>query len=254
VKVPIALIGTDLVLDSVGTPQNFRIDSTSAKLFQKITIVDRNLVLLPVAGFSGKRTITLTSTVGNIEKTIQIPLIILPEPAVKPTFTPNNSRLTTVAWNASPNATSYSMFINGKRSCSTTFSSCKISRIIGPKSDIVIVANGGDSTFSQKVSADFKSNAIVEVTRVLGASRIKKSLSAVDITELNKVVSLVKNEGFQTVVISQITRSKNTQALDDARILAMKKYVQDKVGNTKVNFEVVPASSRTTLNILSVKS
>jgi hypothetical protein len=27
-----------------------------------------------------------------------------------------------------------------------------------------------------------------------------------------------------------------------------------RVGNTKVNFEVVPASSRTTLNILSVKS
>jgi len=242
------------LLDSIGAPLNFSIDSRSAMMIEKVKLVDRNIVFMPVIGFSGKHTVSLTVTNGGVQQVIQIPLVVLPEPASKPSFTPSNSRLSTVTWNASPNATSYSVFINGKKSCSTKLSSCRISRIVGPKTEIVVVSNGGDSTVSQKVSADFKSNTVLEVARIVSASSIKKSFSVTDINLLNKVVNLVKNEGFQTVVISQITRSKKNQAIDEARILSIQNYLQDKVGKNKVAFEVVPATSRTVLNTISVKS
>jgi hypothetical protein len=253
-KVAISQIGTELLMDSFGAPLNFSIDAKSAMMIEKVKLVDRNLVFIPTLGFSGKHMVSVTVTNGSVQQVIQIPLVVLPEPASKPSFTPSNSRLSTVTWSTSPNATSYSIFINGKKSCTTKLSSCRISRIVGPKTEIVVVANGGDSTVSQKVSAEFKSNTVLEVARIVGVSSIKQSLSSADINLLNRVVTLVKNEGFRTVVISQITRSKMNQALDKARILSIQNYVQEKVGKTKVTFEIVPASTFTTLNIISVKS
>jgi hypothetical protein len=230
-----------------------QLDENSKKFIADVKVVDGKLVLTPITGFSGKKTVTATITENGIDRVIQIPLTVLPEPVLKPVTTPSNTGKTTIKWSTSPNATSYSVFINGKKSCTASLSYCAISRVIGPKSEVTVIANGADSTVSQKVSADFKSNAPIEIARIVGSSRIKSSLSSVDITALYKVVNLIKGEGFQTVVISQVTKSKKTQALDDARILAIQKFIQDKAGTTKVKFEIVPASARTTLNVISVK-
>jgi hypothetical protein len=234
-------------------PSGVQIDELSKKIIAEVKVVDGKLVLTPATGFSGKKTVTVTITENGIDRIIQIPLTVLPESVEKPITTPSNSGKSTIKWSASPNATSYSVIINGKKSCSTTINSCSIPRIVGPKTEILVIANGGDSTVSQKVTAEFKLNTSVQVTRLVGTTNIKKSLSSVDITALYKVISLIKSEGFQTVVISQVTKSKKTQALDDARIIAIQKFVQDKVGSSKVKFEVVPASSRTNLNVISVK-
>jgi hypothetical protein len=63
----------------------------------------------------------------------------------------------------------------------------------------------------------------------------------------------VKDQGFETIVISEITTTKKTAALAAARIAAIKKYIDDKTGSRKITFEIVPPASRTNFNNISVK-
>jgi hypothetical protein len=70
---------------------------------------------------------------------------------------------------------------------------------------------------------------------------------------LDKVIALVKAQGFGTVVISQITTTKKTEAAAAARIASIKRYIDSKLGSTQVEFQVVPPLSRTYLSTVSVK-
>jgi hypothetical protein len=78
-------------------------------------------------------------------------------------------------------------------------------------------------------------------------------LSKVDTKALDKVLTLIKTQGFETIVISEITTTKKTAPLAAARIIAIKKYIEDRVGTREITFEVVPAASRTYFNNISVK-
>jgi hypothetical protein len=54
-------------------------------------------------------------------------------------------------------------------------------------------------------------------------------------------------------VISEITTTKKTAPLAAARIAAIKKYIDDKTGSRDITFEIVPATSRTYFNNISIK-
>jgi hypothetical protein len=70
---------------------------------------------------------------------------------------------------------------------------------------------------------------------------------------LDKVIALIRTQGFGTVVISEISTTKKTEALAAARIAAIKKYIDEKTGSRAITFEVVPAASRTYFNNISLK-
>ena len=234
-------------------PPVLTLDANSVKFIAEVKIVEGKLVLIPETGFSGKRTVTVTITQNGAERFVQIPLIVLPEPVAKPVLTPTTVRKSIIRWSASDNAETYSVFLNSKRVCATAATTCSVSRLLGPDSRVEVLSNGGDRTVSDRVKAEFKQNNAVVVTRIVSATITKRALTKVDTKALDKVISLIKSQGFGTIVISEITTTKKTAALAAARIAVIKKYISSKSGSEKINFEVVPAASRTYFNNISVK-
>ena len=210
-------------------------------------------MLTPETGFSGKKTVTVTITENGADRIIQIPLTVLPEAVTKPTVTPAAANKSVIKWADSPNADAYTVYLNGKKVCSTSATSCSVSQILGPDAVVEIVSNGGDRTVSDKVEADYKQNNPVPITRIVSATITKATLTKVDTKALDKVIALIKTQGFGTVVISDITTTKKTETLAAARIAAIKKYIDDKTGSRDINFEIVQPPSRTYFNNISVK-
>jgi hypothetical protein len=234
-------------------PPGIKIDAASEKFIADFKAVEGKLVLTPEKGFSGKKTVTVTVTQNGSDRIIQIPLTVLPEAVTKPVLTPTASNRTNIRWTESPNATAYTVLLNGKKVCATSASSCSVKQVLGPDAVIEVISNGGDRTVSEKIEADFRQNDPVAITRLVSATNTKSTLTRVDTKALDKVIALIRTQGFGTIVISEITTTKKTAALAAARIAVIKKYIDDKTGSRKINFETVPAASRTSFNNISVK-
>jgi uncharacterized repeat protein (TIGR02543 family) len=250
------VIAVDIAIPAPGsntTPPAIKVDKASEKFIAGVKIVEGNLVLTPETGFSGKKTVTVTITENGTDRFVQIPLTVLPEAVTKPVLTPTASNRSLIRWTESPNADGYTVFLNGKKICATTALSCIVRNVLGPKANIEIVSNGGDRTVSQRVDAEFRQNVPVPITRLVSATITKATLTKVDTKALDQVVALIKNQGFGTVVISEITTTSKTKALAAARIESIKKYITSKVGTEEVEFEVTPVKSRTYFNNISVK-
>jgi uncharacterized repeat protein (TIGR02543 family) len=241
------------VSSSTSKPVGIKIDSASAKFITSAKVVDGKIVITPETGFSGKKSVTITITQNGIDRTIQIPLTVLPEVVSKPVVTPVSAYKSMITWSKSPNANSYKVYLDGKRICSTSTNNCSVARVLGPESNIEIVSNGGDRTISEKIGADFKQSKPVVIGRIYSASMQKADLNNLDTKALDKVAALIKSQGFSTVVISNITTSQSASALASARIAAIKKYITEKVGDAEIAFEVSTSSKRTYFNNISLK-
>jgi uncharacterized repeat protein (TIGR02543 family) len=250
------VIAVDIAIPTPGSnakPPVIKIDKASEKFIAEVKVVEGKLVLTPETGFSGKKTVSVTITENGADRIIQIPLTVLPEAVTKPVLTPTASNRSLIRWTESPNADGYTVFLNGKRVCTTTALSCSVKTILGPDANIEIVSNGGDRTVSQRVDAEFRQNVPVPITRLVSATITKATLTRVDTKALDQVVALIKNQGFGTVVISEITTTSKTKALAAARIESIKKYITSKIGAEEVEFEITPVKSRTYFNNISVK-
>ena len=234
-------------------PVGVQIDEASKKFIADVKVVNGNLILTPEKGFSGKRLVTVTIKENGIDRVVQIPLTVLPEKVIKPVMTPSSERGSVIRWGASPNATAYTVYLNGKKVCSTAIATCSISKVIGPAAEITVMSNGGDRTVSQRVEADFRQSTPVFITRLVSATNTKGTLTGVDIAALYKVIDLINNQGFRTIEISNITTTKKTEALATERVNRIKNFISSKTGNLKLTFTVVPATSRTVFNRISLK-
>jgi uncharacterized repeat protein (TIGR02543 family) len=237
-----------------GTSISVKVDAASKKFVANLSIVEGKLVLTPEVGFSGKKTITVTITENGIDRIVKIPLTVLPEAVSKPVITPTSSSRTIIRWAPSPNASTYNVYIDGKQVAraipATSFS---INKILGPNSIVEIVANGGDRTISNKVSANFNQTVSVKITSLVNSANIKTSLSSAETKALDRVIALVNSQGFKTIVISNITTTKKTEFAAATRIAAIKKYLDTKSAPRKISFEVTAPTSRTFVNNISVK-
>jgi uncharacterized repeat protein (TIGR02543 family) len=250
------LIAVQITTTAVGSdvkPPAIKLDVASEKIIAEVKVVEGKLVLTPEAGFSGRRTVTVTVTENGADRFIQIPLTVLPEAVTKPVLTPTAANRTVIRWTQSPNATAYTVLLNGKRVCTTSASNCSVSQVLGPNAVIEVVSNGGDRTVSERIEADFRQNIPVAITRLVSATNTKNTLSRVDTKALDRVVSLIRSQGFGTVVISEISTTSRTASLAAARLAAIKKYIDEKTGSREITFEIVPATSRTNFNNISVK-
>jgi uncharacterized repeat protein (TIGR02543 family) len=229
-------------------PVGIKIDEASSKFIAEAKVVEGKLVLKPANGFSGKKNVIVTITENGVDRMIEIPLTVLPEVVAKPILTPVSAYKTNIKWIASPNAINYSVYLDGKRVCVNATISCSVSKILGPDVKVEIVSNGGDKTASEKIEADFKQSNPVVVSRVFSGSISKAALSQVDTKALDKVVSIIKAQGFTTVLISNFTTTKRTEALATARMAAIQKYMADKIGSGGVTFKVVAPQAKSYFN------
>ena len=106
---------------------------------------------------------------------------------------------------------------------------------------------------SGKVTADFKLNGPLLVTRLVSATNTKGTFSDVDKAALYNVISLIKTQGYREIVISKITTTKKTEPLAAARIAAIKKFINDRAGVKNLTFEIIPNTSKTYFNNIYVK-
>jgi hypothetical protein len=240
--------------EPVVKPTTVKVDSASQKFISEVKIVDGKVVLTPVVGFSGKKNVTVTINEDGKERNVQIALTVLPEVVTKPTITPTGMTKTTINWEASPNATSYTVYLDRKIVCSTPGATCTVNMILGPKALVEIISNGGDKTISQRVRADLKVTAPILVGQLVSTTNTKSTLTPVDISTLNKIVTAIKSQGFKTVMISEITTTKRTQAAAEARMAAIKKYIRDKTGISTLKLEEIPVTSRTYINKIMLKA
>jgi hypothetical protein len=240
--------------EPVVKPTTVKVDSASQKFISEVKIVDGKVVLTPEAGFSGKKSVTVTINENGIERNVQIALTVLPEVVTKPTVTPTGIAKTTIKWAESPNATSYTVYLDRKKVCSTSGTTCTVNMILGPKALVEIISNGGDRTISQRVEADLKVAAPILVGQLVSSTNTKSTLTAVDISTLTKIASVIKSQGFKTVMISEITTTKKTQAAAEARMAAIKKFIREKTGISTLKFEEIPVTSRTYINKIMLKA
>jgi uncharacterized repeat protein (TIGR02543 family) len=234
-------------------PTTVKVDSASQKFISEVKIADGKVLLTPVAGFSGKKNVTVTINENGIERNVQIALTVLPEVVSKPTVTPIGMTKTTITWEGSPNAISYTIYLDRKKVCSISGTTCTVNRILGPKALVEIISNGGDKTISQRVRADLKVTAPILVGQLVSTTNTKSTLTPVDISTLNKIATVIKSQGFKTVMISEITTTKRTQAAAEARMAAIKKFIRDKTGISALKFEEIPVTSRTFINKIMLK-
>ena len=119
-------------------PTTIKITKDNEKFVDSVKILNNQLAITPKEGFSGIRTVTVTINEGGADRLVEIPLVVLPEPAKAPVVIPTGNRRTVIDWKNSPNADKYEVFVDGKRVCSTTKTECTINQLIGPKSVVAI--------------------------------------------------------------------------------------------------------------------
>ena len=226
--------------------------NSASKGLSEVKIVENQLAVVPTVGFSGKTSVTVTITDGSSTSQIQLPVTVLPEPVKDPTLTPKSGTSTIITWDASPNATNYQVFVDGKSVCKTSSDSCTVSRILGPNANVDVIANGGDATKSEVVDAEYQAANPVTVARISGTFG-KATLSKNDLTNLNKVISTINKQGFENVQITGITTTKLTASAAKARLDAMVAYIQENVSNPDLTIKVVAPTSRTFTNQIAVK-
>lgn len=261
---PVTIIGNtdakvftvEIAIPTIGSalrPVIVKIDAVSDVFIAEVKVVDDKLMIKPEIGFSGKKIVTVTITENGVDRFVKIPLTVLPEAVTKPTLTPTSASQSVIRWTQSPNADAYTVLLNGKKVCATSATSCLVNQVLGPNAVIEIISNGGNRTVSQKVEADFNQIAPIAITRLVIATKTKSSLTSVDKKALDRVVTLIKSQGFSTVQISEMTTSSKTKKVADARIASIKRYIAAQIGSDEVVFEISPMLSRTYFNNISVK-
>jgi len=158
--------------------------------------------VLPNLSFSGKTTVVVkVSDEGEI-KEVTVPVTVLPLAAVTPLVTPDNKGQSTIAWKASPNAISYEVTLAGKAVCTTSATSCSTPALIGPKSDVQIVAKGNDETLSPLIAAAYKAPTKPITALVVYFDTNKFNLDAKDKAEIRAIAKIIIAQGFKNIVIN----------------------------------------------------
>jgi len=242
------------VKGSNAKPVGIKIDAASEKYIAEAKVVEGKLVLKPETGFSGKKNVLVTITENGVDRMIQIPITVLPDVVSKPVVEPVSATKTTIKWVASPNASSYKVFVNSKQICLSTTTSCVAKTVLGPNSVVEIVSNGGDRTISEKMEAALVQQTPVVIDRIFSANITSGALGQKDINALNKVANIITTQGFTTVVISKIVTTSKTSKIAAARVEAIKSYLQERVSGISLTFEVVPSNSKTYFNNIALKS
>lgn len=185
--------------------------------------------VLPNLSFSGKTAVTVkVSDEGEI-KEVTVPVTVLPLAAVTPLVTPDNKGKSTIAWKASPNAISYEVTLAGKRVCTTNTTSCSTPALIGPNSNVQVVANGNDATVSPLVSAKYNAPRKPITALVVYFDTNKFDLDAKDKAEIRAIAKIIIAQGFKNIVINGHTDKMagvDNKVLSNNRAIATYEYLR----------------------------
>jgi uncharacterized repeat protein (TIGR02543 family) len=204
-------LATPIVTPS-NTPAGKPITNTTPAANAKVTTVGKGLTtattdgtqvnIVPLVNFSGKTTVTVSVTDEGETKDVVVPVTVLPLPAATPVATPNTKGKSTIAWKPSPNAIEYEVSLGGKSICTTSATSCSTAALIGPKSDVKIVAKGNDETVAPVAQAKYTAPKKPVTALVVYFDTNKFNLDAKDRADIRAVAKIIIELGFKNIVVN----------------------------------------------------
>jgi outer membrane protein OmpA-like peptidoglycan-associated protein len=193
-----------------------------------VSLIGDEVVVETAPTFSGKTSAIVVLTQGKQITKITIPVTVTPDSVSNAKFTPVSDSSTQVTWDASKNATAYSVYLNDRLTCSGKDLSCEIGSLLGPNAVITVKARGGGSTISDPVLAAYAAGEHINVAMV-NFDTGKYNLTASAIRVLKSTAKLIKEQGFQHIYVSghvDIRPGLDDQILSDNRAQSTRDYLQ----------------------------
>lgn len=251
-------------------------NATDIRGIGTVTVVDNVVTVTPDKGFSGVTKLPVQVTVNGQTTIVEVTITVNPAPAEDGSYTPASgatwwpspraSSGTTIVWEPSENAIGYEVWLvlsapaglsaqsqNRVLLCTATATSCTIDRLVGPASELELIATGNDGTRSTTVLPSYRSEAFTRVLNVMFGGNSAR-LTATSKAELDLLAFVMRNEGFTEVhVTSHISSNRSTKFgrdLSRNRALAVSRYLSERVGTevtvtfeSKVNTQPVASNS-----------
>ena len=158
--------------------------------------------VLPISTFSGKTSVRVAVTDEGETKEVDVPVTVLPLPAVAPVATPNTKGQSTINWKPSVNAIQYEVTLAGKTICTTNATSCSTNALIGPKSEVIVIAKGNDETVSPVAPAKYTAPKKPVTALVVYFDTNKFNLDAKDKADIRAVAKIIIEQGFKNIVVN----------------------------------------------------
>jgi outer membrane protein OmpA-like peptidoglycan-associated protein len=165
------------------------------------------------------------------------------EPASAPQAEVVGYNSSNIWWAASPNADGYYVTIGGVTACTTTALSCKVAKLIGPKSQIAIYATLAGATSTPVVPTLVKPSK-PQVIGIIYFDTAKYNVCADQQPEINQVARLLLQLGYTDVNISGHTDTNpfDNITLSNNRALTLKKALGNLVPGLSVNLHYYGAT------------
>jgi CshA-type fibril repeat protein len=177
-----------------------------------VSYANGKIVVTPKPGFSG--TIRVPVTMVNGTATVQFTAVVVfaPAPVATVTRTLANGR-TVVSWkrSATTSVKQYEVRVNGRKVCVTSSLSCTLPGVLGPKSNVQVIALGSDSSRSTAAVARHRAGGCVTVGTVLFATDSAR-LTPQAKRELARVAKLIRTQGFTAGCLTGHTDNTGTAA------------------------------------------
>jgi uncharacterized repeat protein (TIGR02543 family) len=192
-----------------------------------ITVDGGELTVSPVAGWTGRFSVPVLTMFGDDTVEVLTQIVVNPEMPQSGTFSLSRWNRTVISWRAADSVViGYVVDINGTTACRVTITSCTVSRVVGPRSQVTITALGNDETRSEPANAGYRPKPVLALT--VNFAENSPVLNAAQKVEMRKVATVIRREGFTRLAIVGHTDSqggdRNAQALSDARAQAAAAY------------------------------
>jgi uncharacterized repeat protein (TIGR02543 family) len=205
-------LATPIVTPS-NTPAGKAITNTTAAANAKVTTVGRGLTtattdgtqvnIVPITSFSGKTSVTVSVTDEGETKEVEVPVTVLPLPVSTPSVTPLSLNTSKISWKLSINAESYEVSVGGKIACTTSATSCTVKSLVGPKTEVEVVAKGNDDTENaDSTPVKYISPKKPVTALVVFFDTNKFNLDAKDKADIRAAAKIIIEQGFKNIVVN----------------------------------------------------
>ena len=240
-------------------PANFKLPATEivlsdlvVKLLEsqvKIVATESGFSVTPVAGFTGTLIIPIVATLNGIQVTVLNRVVVNPVSPVAIGFSPKSEKMSAIMWTPSMSqVVAYVVAINGKISCETTSSSCRVPSLIGPKSKVTISAEGNDQTASLPKVIPYVATVPIPALKVNFGTG-SAILTKVQKLEIKAIALVIKREGFTRLVINGFPDAQGNKIananLSNVRAEVIARYMQ--ILLPKISMKVPAFGAKNTL-------
>ena len=196
------------------------------------TIKLRLLTITPDQNFSGVILLPFQIKYAGITVSRTVALTIKPLSPGSPRHAISGVGQTIISWTKSLNATKYVVTKMGEVICQTSGTSCTINSVAGPNTKFTITALGNDGTESEPVTTKYTQSKSTLLATVNFANN-SSTLDTRAIATLEKLISVIMQEGFSNISIVGYTDSIGKKAtnikLSEARAKAVSDFISGNI-------------------------